>query len=519
MTLLSSFGHLAGEFSSSNPIPWLAASCVILYTLSLGIYRVYISPLASIPGPKLAALTSWVEAYYELLHGEGGQFMFKYREWHEEYGPIIRITPNEVHIQDSSFFETLYATNRPATKRRELAHRFNNPKSVFSTPEHDLHRIRRNALNPFFSKRSISERAQIIQRHIDVICQRLKTEFRNLDRVLVVNDMWACWTTDIIADYCFDRRYNFIKEPNFKAPLVLSLIDLLERTHWATQFAWLAKVMFWLPDIVVGWIDPLMKNGIQFNKELLTQVTETIENSDKKERPDTIFTSIIQSDIPRSEVTEERLRHEATNLVGAGVETTMRTLAISFYHIPKSPSIQQRLREELFKAIPNSEEMPSLEALQQLPFLTACIEESLRLAYGVSQRIPRLHNHDIAYGEFVIPKGTVISMGIYDVSHDETIFPDSFEYRPERWLGNPRSPDGRQLTRYMVAFGRGTRSCVGIQLAYAELYIGLATLFRRFSFEVYETSRDDVEVRRDRFIPRPEQCEKIRGQNKCWMMV
>lgn len=99
-------------------------------------------------------------------------------------------------------------------------------------------------------------------------------------------------------------------------------------------------------------------------------------------------------------------------------------------------------------------------------------------------------------------------MGIYDVSHDESIFPESFEYRPERWLDNPRSPDGRQLSRYMVAFGRGTRSCVGMQLAYAELYIGLATMFRRFSFEIYQTGREDVEVRRDRFVPRATQTTK-----------
>ncbi|KAI0538394.1 cytochrome protein [Xylaria digitata] len=503
MTLLSSFGQFVGDISSSMPILWLAVSCAILYTLVLGIYRVYFSPLASIPGPKLAALTGWVEAYYELIHGEGGQFMFKYREWHEKYGPIIRITPNEVHIQDSSFFETLYATNKPATKRPELAHRFNNAKSVFSTPEHDIHRIRRNALNPFFSKRAISERAQLIQGHMDVLCRRLKSEFQGCDRVLVVNDMLACWTTDIITEYCFDRRYNFIKEPDFKAPLIKSLIDLIERVHWITQFAWLAKIMFCLPDVIVGWTDPLMKNGIQFSKELSIQVIDTINNSSQKERPDTIFTSIIQSDIPQSEVTEERLRHEATNLVGAGVETTMRTLTISIYHITTNPSVYQRLREELFKAIPNSEEMPSLEILQRLPFLTSCIEESLRLSYGVSQRIPRLYGHDATYGKFVIPKGTIISMSIYDVSHDETIFPDSFKYRPERWLGNPRSPDGRQLTRYMVAFGRGTRSCIGMQLAYAELFVGLATLFRRFDFEVYETGRDDVEVRRDRFVPRP----------------
>ena len=94
-------------------------------------------------------------------------------------------------------------------------------------------------------------------------------------------------------------------------------------------------------------------------------------------------------------------------------------------------------------------------------------------------------------------------MDNYAVSHDESIFPDSHTYNPDRWLNDPKAPDGKQLSRYMVAFGRGTRSCVGMQLAYAELYIGLATIFRRFDFELYDTDRSAVDFYMDTFVPRP----------------
>ncbi|KAI1745268.1 cytochrome protein [Xylaria scruposa] len=495
--------YIVRESLSFNTIAILVAASFILYVLGLGYYRLYLSPLASVPGPKLAALTGWVEAYYELLHGEGGQFMFKYREWHEKYGPIVRITPYEVHIQDASFYDTLYATSRASMKRKEFEHRFNNPTSAFVTPDHALHRLRRGALNPFFSKRAISERAQSIQKQMDIVSERLKTEFQNTDRILVVNEMWGCFATDIITEYCFERRYDFIREPNFKASFVKSFIDLLDGVHWVTQFPWLTTMMNWMPDTTIGWIDPRMESVTRFNNEMLAQVSEVIENSDSKEKQNTIFASIIRSDMPRAEVTPQRLQHEAIAVVGAGLETTMRTLTVSVYHIIDNRSIYHRLRDELFTAIPDPEKIPSWELLQQLPFLTACIEESLRLSYGVAQRSPRLHDHDITYGDFVIPKGTIISMSNYDVSHDETIFPNSFEYRPERWLGNPRSSDGRRLSRYMVSFGRGTRSCLGMQLAYAELFVGLATVFRRFSFEIYDTDRTDVDAGRDCFVPRP----------------
>lgn len=83
------------------------------------------------------------------------------------------------------------------------------------------------------------------------------------------------------------------------------------------------------------------------------------------------------------------------------------------------------------------------------------------------------------YQSYVLPPGSVISMSNFSVAPDETLFPDSFMFRPERWLHEPKAPDGSYLSRYMVSFGRGARSCLGIALAYAEIYIALATVFRR----------------------------------------
>ena len=94
-------------------------------------------------------------------------------------------------------------------------------------------------------------------------------------------------------------------------------------------------------------------------------------------------------------------------------------------------------------------------------------------------------------------------MDDYAVSHDPAIFPSHTTYNPSRWLNDPKAPSGKQLSRYMVSFGRGTRSCVGMQMAYAELYIGLSTLFRRFELELFETDRTAVDLFMDNFAPRP----------------
>lgn len=108
---------------------------------------------------------------------------------------------------------------------------------------------------------------------------------------------------------------------------------------------------------------------------MTAQVKEVLNGAATKERPETIFTSIIQSDMPRSEVTVERLQHEAISLIGAGIETTMRTLTVFVFYIADNPAVYKKLREELEAAIPNPDRMPALEVLEKLPFLTACIHE------------------------------------------------------------------------------------------------------------------------------------------------
>ena len=78
--------------------------------------------------------------------------------------------------------------------------------------------------------------------------------------------------------------------------------------------------------------------------------------------------------------------------------------------------------------------------------------------------MPRVSPHEVMkYGDYSIPIGTPVSMTIPDVHHNENIFPNSRTFRPERWLNNPRAPNGSALDRYLVAFGKGGRSCLGIK--------------------------------------------------------
>lgn len=135
---------------------------------SRSVYRFYFHPIRRFPGPKLAAITSCYEFYYDVVRN--GRYLFEIGQMHEKYGrltekvsrsvklkvstgPVVRISPGELHIKDSCFYDEIYA---PTSKRREKDSRFATisrfPNSMIATVNHDLHRFRRGLLNTYFSK-------------------------------------------------------------------------------------------------------------------------------------------------------------------------------------------------------------------------------------------------------------------------------------------------------------------------------------------------------------------------------
>lgn len=89
----------------------------------------------------------------------------------------------------------------------------------------------------------------------------------------------------------------------------------------------------------------------------------------------TVFKSLLDSDLPPQEKTIDRLQDEGVTLVGAGQETVRATLTIATYHILQNPAIMKRLKEELMAAFPDSADPPELSKFEQLPYLSACIQE------------------------------------------------------------------------------------------------------------------------------------------------
>jgi hypothetical protein len=95
---------------------------------------------------------------------------------------------------------------------------------------------------------------------------------------------------------------------------------------------------------------------------------------------------------------------------------------------------------------------------------------------------------------------------------DAVLFPRPREFIPERWITDALPsgfPPPHEARKHFVPFSRGTRACVGMNLAYAELYLTIGTLLKpmeaggSFEMELFETTGRDFEVAFDWFNPCP----------------
>ena len=129
-------------------------------------------------------------------------------------GPIIRINPHELHIDDPDFFDKLNSFQGKWDKDPFTAHQFANPGSSVGTIDNDLHRKRRAAVLPFFSKQKIYALEPVIQSTIDVLCHKMEDYVKN-GQPLNLRNAYKCFAADVVAEYCFAESGGLLEKPDF----------------------------------------------------------------------------------------------------------------------------------------------------------------------------------------------------------------------------------------------------------------------------------------------------------------
>ncbi|KAL8744997.1 MAG: hypothetical protein Q9184_007929, partial [Pyrenodesmia sp. 2 TL-2023] len=302
----------------------VSLSFVFLYIIYGAIWRLYLSPIAHIPGPRLAALTFWNETYYDIFLG--GKYTWKIAEYHRSYGPVIRINPYEVHINDPDFFARLYVgTGKGRSEKWPWTMRAFGTigDSLFTTVDHDLHRIRRASWNPYFSKQSIRRiHPHLIQPLVDKLCQRLTEQWAG-GKPVVMMHAWASLTADIISEYSFPQGYNLLDKREFDSEHFHAWMAFTATCHPSRHFPWLFTIMDGMPLWATKLVSKAFYMTLRERERLVAQAAALISKRGiSVEKPflrQSLLQALTDTDLlPEADRTPERITAEAQLAMAAG---------------------------------------------------------------------------------------------------------------------------------------------------------------------------------------------------------
>lgn len=462
----------------------------LLWTLSHIVYNLFLHPLRSFAGPITARASPWWQVYIEVWKKESMTEVLQ--RLHRQYGDVVRTAPNELHFASSKAYFDIYAPTSRWDKEETLYHSMAVDNTSFGFLKYQDAKQRKDVLQPLFSRRAVSSIQSLVQQKLDVFCEALSKHQRDGQ----TSNMYLglrCLTVDTISAFCFGKSLDALSAPRFDAPIVKAMDyanpEFLPFKHLPSY-----RNLIWAcpPSIAVRFL-PDTSGFAQISNLTQPQVDAAINDpsSLQKYPHPTIYHRLLDSanqnghPIP----SREHLLQEAKNLIFAGTDTTGNTLYVGFWHLMRKANLQSQLRDEIRTVWPQvSAEAPSYETLSSLPLLTAIIKESLRLSSGVVSPLSRVvPPRGASIDGHLIPGNTVVGMSAVFMHYDPTVFPNPHRFNPDRWLDSS-STSSKELERHLVPFSRGPRSCLGINLAYCELFMTFAHVVRKFELRLDSAS-------------------------------
>ncbi|KAI0007136.1 cytochrome P450 [Xylariaceae sp. FL0662B] len=472
----------------------------ILWCLGLAIYRRFFHPLRNIPGPFLATITGWYEFYQDVILD--GQFAHEYKQLHEKYGPVVRVCPNRVHIDDPQYYreyamkmkpiELVYVEKGDSYKKDPSFYKAGGgiEQSIIMLLDPQAHRQRKEMIRSMFSPRFMEEIAPDVEGVIGRALSQAKLS-HTLGGPLDIQRVYQAITVDTIMGILFGTSLNLVdvalepKKPQFLKSMDMFADNFLLTKHLPILSAIAVRLPFWLADKLVpgyarfrvqcrDWID-----AIDARNKKGVYVTEL-------GRP-TIFDLLLNPNLEKGHkpLNKEILVDEAFALCFAGTDTTSYGLSLATFYLLKNPDKLRALRQELETLQTNPAGLFEYRDVLKLPYLTAVVKEALRCSTPVAGITPRIVPHEGAHvGGYFLPKGTIVSQTLHTVHHNETVWPEADKFIPERWLNG----DPKELDKFFVTFGKGPRSCLGSNITYLEMYLTIANFFNQLDMTLYHTN-------------------------------
>ncbi|PWI67036.1 hypothetical protein PCL_04542 [Purpureocillium lilacinum] len=440
---------------------------VLTLVLARTVVQVARSSASKVPGPWYSNWTSLVLD----LHFLYGTRSFYVHALHEQYGPVVRIAPNEVDITDLEAVKTIYTVKETFVKS-QFYRRIVSPgsESMFSTVSIDFHRRHRRLLASPMSESSLKAVMPQIRALSDLAVQRIEEEMKTRGSADVLK-WWLFMATDIIGQLTFGDSFR-----------MLELGRKNEYAHELERVGRIGAIRASFPSIVrlaykTPFRLPVFQAAVEASRNMTRYATDSLNRYRRVVENDTtfvqqtLFTKVFKAEEDEKMPFRE-VRDEAQSYIVAGSDTTANSMTYLTWAVCRHPSIRDALVKEL-RTLP---EDYTEAQLRDLPYLEKVIDETLRLYSAAPSGLPRVvPSGGCQLAGYWFDEGTTVSTQAYSMHRDPVVFPQPDAFIPSRWA----EPTKAMKDSYMP-FGRGSRVCIGQHLAKIELRLATARFFLTF---------------------------------------
>ena len=410
-----------------------------------------------------------------------GHFHHEILRLHNEYGPVIRVAPQELIYSDAVIWRDAY-THRPGHAefpRSTIVDNVNGATDIISA-NGEAHGRFRGLLSRAFSEQSLRTQESRILGHVDLLIRQLHKRSTYAGSVDLVQ--WFSWTVfDIVGDLAFGESFGCLKSGHLH-PWINS------------TFGSLKTIMYFdvLRDYnLVSSASLFVRRSLQEARfENFKYASDTVKKRIQYDntRGDFLDTILGLNEYhssepePKNSLTFDELVNNCSILVSAGSLSMAALLPGCLNLLLGHPRILQKVTAEVCSRYTSSSEINMLSTSNSLPYLLAVLNESMRL-YPPNPTLPGRvvpPKGDIVDGVF-LPGGTHLQIVPYAAYKLESNFKRPSEFIPERWLGDPEfANDKREVCKPFTA---GSRNCIGQNLAYAEMRLIIAKFLWHFDIK------------------------------------
>ncbi|KAI7740909.1 hypothetical protein M8C21_033036 [Ambrosia artemisiifolia] len=166
-------------------------------------------------------------------------------------------------------------------------------------------------------------------------------------------------------------------------------------------------------------------------------------------------------------------------MITAGSDTTSTTLTWALSLLLNNPNTLKTAQDEIGEVV-GRERLVEESDIKNLVYLDAIIKETLRLYPAAPLSVPHESMEDCVVSGYNIPKGTRLLVNLWKIHRDPNIWPDPYEFKPERFLTSQKDIDLKGNHFELVPFGSGRRMCPGVFFALQVLPLALANVIQQF---------------------------------------